>query len=98
MTVGFNPMVSNNRQQKTNFKAFTVIKNGKPELLERSDVLKGEHTARNFIHLAIDGKIPKTPENIKELFTAIQEALKERKLDVSTYLEEVRDDIWKIKQ
>lgn len=84
MTVGFNPMVSNNRQQKTSFKALPVDK-----------ITKNAPEARMFRMDVVKGKIPKTEENIKDLFTAIT---KVKDIEAKSYLEEIRDEIWKVKQ
>ena len=97
MITAIRPYTPQNRQRQ-NFKAFTAIINGKTQILDKSDIIKSEHTARKFTHWVIDGKVPKTAGNIKELFTSITEAIEKNRLGVSSYLEEIRDDIWKITQ
>jgi len=67
--VSFNPMVQNNRQQKTNFKALPI-----------KEIIKNAGEARRFASAASDGSIYKgqkilpTVDNKKDLLEAIKQA------------------------
>lgn len=59
MITGFNPTVSNNRNQRTNFKALPIDK-----------IIENHRTAETFVLDVYKGKFPKTDENVQDLETA----------------------------
>ncbi|MDD3150839.1 MAG: hypothetical protein PHV68_08390 [Candidatus Gastranaerophilales bacterium] len=77
MLVNFNPMVSN-KKQNVSFNALPIAK-----------ITKNAAEADMFRVDVAKGKYPSTEENIKDLFTAIEQATKEKKLGVKTYLEDI---------
>lgn len=93
MLVSFNPSVSNNKSQNVNFKALPINK-----------IIDNAAQAGMFTEAArrqgrYNGEIIlKTPENIKDLFEAIKRAAQKKETEVLSYLEEVRDEIWKVIQ
>lgn len=86
MITGFNPAVSNNRNQRQNFKALPIDK-----------ITKNDAEAEMFRMAVSRGRVAKTDENVKDLFTAMDKAVNEKKLGVKSFLDDVAER-WGVKK
>lgn len=90
MQIGFSPISYNQPKKQTmNFGALNIQK-----------IIKNDAQAEIFAEDVAYNRVKKTEENVKDLLEAIKIASKNKgqKMGVLSYLEEVRDEFWKIKQ